>query len=87
MNKWVKLIASILICQIAGIIGSIFTAPSITTWYANLQKPGFSPPNWVFGPLWITLYTLIGISLYLVWNKKKNIKIPLTLFFIQLILN
>ena len=87
MNKWVKLIASILICQIAGIIGSIFTAPSITTWYANLQKPGFSPPNWVFGPVWITLYTLIGISLYLVWNKKKNIKIPLTLFFIQLILN
>lgn len=87
MNKWVKLIASILICQIAGVIGSVFTTPSITTWYADLQKPGFSPPNWVFGPVWITLYTLMGISLYLVWNKKKNIKIPLTLFFIQLILN
>ena len=87
MNKWIKLIVSILICQIAGIIGSIFTTPSITTWYADLQQPAFSPPNWVFGPVWITLYTLIGISLYLVWNKKKNIKIPLTLFFIQLILN
>jgi len=87
MNKWVKLIISVLICQIAGVIGSIFTAPSITAWYANLQKPAFSPPNWVFGPVWITLYTLMGISLYLVWNKKKNIKIPLTLFFIQLILN
>ena len=87
MNKWVKLIASILICQIAGIIGSIFTAPSITSWYADLQKPAFSPPNWVFGPVWITLYTLMGISLYLVWNKKKNVKIPLTLFSIQLILN
>jgi tryptophan-rich sensory protein len=87
MNKWVKLIASILICQIAGVIGSVFTTLSITTWYADLQKPGFSPPNWVFGPVWITLYTLMGISLYLVWNKKKNIKIPLTLFFIQLILN
>ena len=87
MNKWVKLIVSILICQIAGVIGSIFTAPSITSWYADLQKPAFSPPNWVFGPVWITLYTLMGISLYLVWNKKKNVKIPLTLFFTQLILN
>ena len=87
MNKWIKLIVSILICQIAGIIGSIFTTPSITTWYADLQQPAFSPPNWVFGPVWITLYTLMGISLYLVWNKKNNVKIPLTLFFIQLILN
>jgi len=76
-----------LICQIAGVIGSIFTAPSITTWYANLQKPAFSPPNWIFGPVWITLYTLMGISLYFVWNKKKNVKIPLTLFFTQLTLN
>jgi len=87
MNKWAKLIASILICQMAGFVGSIFTASSIPTWYADLQKPTFSPPNWLFGPVWIILYTLMGISLYLVFNKKKNIKTPLILFAVQLILN
>ena len=86
MNKWVKLIACILICQIAGIIGSIFTTPSIATWYEQIQKPDIRPPNWAFGPVWITLYTLMGISLYWILDKKK-IKIPLILFSIQLILN
>jgi len=58
-----KLIISILICQGAGIIGSIFTASSIPTWYATLKKPSFNPPNWLFAPAWITLFFLMGISL------------------------
>lgn len=87
MNKWFKLIISILVCQMAGVIGSIFTGPSIPIWYAGLQKPAFAPPNWVFAPVWITLFTLMGVSLYLVWEKRKNIKVPLILFGIQLILN
>jgi len=88
MNKWIRFIVAILICQIAGIIGSIFTTPSIPTWYSGLNKPSFSPPNWIFGPVWITLFTLMGISLFLVWEKGiKKIKIPLIIFGIQLILN
>lgn len=90
MKKWIKFIAAIFICQIAGIIGSIFTTSSIPTWYAQLNKPWFTPPNWLFGPVWITLYTLMGISLYIIWNKNleiKKIKIPLILFFVQLTLN
>lgn len=89
MNKWIKLIACILICQLAGIIGSLFTISSITSWYAKLYKPTFIPPDWLFGPVWLILYTLMGISLYLIWNEKSKskIKIPLTLFFIQLVLN
>ncbi len=86
MNKWVKLVACILICQIAGVIGSLFTTPSIATWYEQIQKPDIRPPNWAFGPVWITLYTLMGISLYWVLDK-KNINIPLILFSIQLVLN
>ena len=86
MNKWIKLIACIIICQLAGIIGSVFTTPSIATWYEQIQKPDIRPPNWVFGPVWITLYTLMGISLYWILDK-KNTKIPLTFFSIQLILN
>jgi translocator protein len=86
---YMKLIASILFCQFAGIIGSIFTFPSITTWYQQLNKPFFNPPNWVFGPVWTLLYTLMGISLYYIYGKgitKKN-KQTLIIFLVQLILN
>lgn len=85
-----KLIIAIIICQSAGIIGSLFTTPSISTWYDAIQKPTFTPPNWVFGPVWITLFTLMGISLYLVWEKglrSKNVKSSLFIFFLQLVLN
>ena len=90
MNKWIRLIIAILVCQLAGVVGSIFTAPSIATWYSKLQKPFFSPPNWVFAPVWITLFTLIGISLYLIWNKglkDKLVKVSISVFAVQLILN
>ena len=83
---WKKMIMAILICQFAGIIGSFFTSASVTTWYATLSKPFFSPPNWVFGPVWITLYTLMGISLYLIWKKRNNI-LAVNTFYLQLGLN
>jgi len=90
MKRWVKFIVSILVCQMAGVVGSFFTYPSIPTWYATLQKPSFSPPNWLFAPVWITLFTLMGVSAYLVWNKglkNKQVKESLSIFGIQLILN
>lgn len=90
MNKWIKLVISILFCQLAGIIGSVFTYPSIPTWYASLNKPWFTPPNWLFGPVWITLYTLMGISLYWIWQKgpsNDNVRSALLVFFGQLVIN
>jgi benzodiazapine receptor len=83
------LIGTILLCQTAGGIGSLFTFDSITTWYAGLQKPFFTPPNFVFGPVWITLYTLMGIALFLVlWvPKSKEKNTGLMLFGGQLVLN
>lgn len=85
-----KLLVSVLICQFAGAIGSAFTASSLSNWYILLEKPAFNPPSWVFFPVWITLYTLMGISLYLVWVKgleKQEIKMGLAIFGIQLVLN
>lgn len=82
-KKIPRLIFSIGVCLGAGIIGSVFTFSSIPTWYAALNKPSFSPPNWVFGPVWTILYLLMGISLYLVWQKKK---VP-AVFWVQLVLN
>lgn len=85
-----KLLGGIGLCQLAGIVGSFFTMPSIPTWYAGLAKPFFTPPNWLFGPVWITLYTLMGISLYLVWQKGfkgRDSKIALSVFGVQLFFN
>lgn len=77
-NKIIKFIISILICQGAGIIGSFFTTPAISTWYVSLIKPAFTPPNWLFAPVWTTLFLLMGISLYLVWSKNWNIQVSET---------
>ncbi|OGS25025.1 MAG: TspO protein [Elusimicrobia bacterium RIFOXYB2_FULL_48_7] len=85
-----KLIASIIVCQLAGIIGAYFTMPAIRTWYVTLNKPSFNPPNWIFGPVWTALYLLMGIALFLVWKKydgSKGVKAALSVFFIQLFLN
>jgi len=88
--NWKKLIISILLAQFAGIFGSFFTAPAIGGWYATLNKPGITPPNWLFGPMWITLYTLMGIAFYLIWEKgfkKEDNKIAGVLYGVQLVLN
>jgi benzodiazapine receptor len=85
-----KLIASIVICQLAGVIGSLFTTPAIPTWYAALKKPSFTPPNWIFSPVWITLFVLMGIAAFLVWHKglsDQKVKMALSIFAVQLILN
>lgn len=85
-----KLLVALVICQLAGVVGTLFTTPSISTWYATLRKPFFNPPNWLFGPVWVTLFILMGISFYLVWNKgakNKKVKIALGAFAIQLALN
>ncbi len=90
MNKILLFIISIVICQFAGFIGSVFTVNSISTWYTTLVKPGFNPPNWLFGPVWTLLYLLMGISLYFVWQKgtaDPHIKIALLMFAAQLVLN
>jgi len=85
-----KLIFSIFICLFAGFIGSYSTTPAIPTWFATLQKPSFAPPNWVFGPVWTSLYIMMGISLFLVWQKgleNKTVKAAIYLFAGQLVLN
>lgn len=88
-KKALTLIVSVVIAQSAGIIGSVFTAPNIDTWYAFLEKPFFSPPDWLFAPAWITLYFLMGIAAFLVWQKRqlKDSKIALYFYCSQLVLN
>ncbi|MEO9319894.1 MAG: TspO/MBR family protein [Nitrososphaera sp.] len=65
----IRLAISVAIPLSAGAIGAALTASSIATWYQLIEKPWFTPPNWVFGPAWTVLYVLMGVSLYLVWRR------------------
>lgn len=90
MNNFLKLVTAIIACELVGIISTPFTLSGIPTWYSTLHKPPFSPPNWVFGPVWTTLYLLMGISVFLIWKKglkKKQIKQALYYFIAQLFFN
>ena len=81
INNFFKLVITIAISEAAGIIGVFFTTPSIAGWYADIVKPALNPPAWVFGPVWTTLFALMGIAAFLVWKKGLDI------FLCQLVLN
>lgn len=74
MPRFFRYILSILLCESVGAVGSLFTMDKIPTWFVTLEKPFFSPPNWVFGPVWITLYALMGIAAAIVWESKRGKK-------------
>lgn len=68
-----RIVLFIAIANAAGLIGTYFTIDAIPTWYAFLQKPSFAPPNWIFGPVWTTLYTLMGTAAYFVWRERTRL--------------
>jgi tryptophan-rich sensory protein len=80
----IKLFLCILITEGTGVLGGLFTASSVKSWYVtDIVKSSLNPPSWVFAPVWTLLFLFMGIALYLVWNKKNN----LFWFWVQLILN
>lgn len=80
---------SIFLAQLAGLLGSLVTFSAIPTWYAALEKPLFNPPNWVFGPVWTLLYTLMGIAAVLVWQHRQSpgVRRALWLYVLHLVVN
>lgn len=87
---FLKLAASLGACYLAAFIGSIFTAPNVPTWYAALARPVFAPPDWIFAPVWTALFTLMGISAYLVWREglaDPKVRAALSIFVLQLAVN
>lgn len=80
---------SIVVCFGAAGLGSLFTTPSIESWYVTLRKPLWTPPNWLFGPVWTALYLGMAIAAWLVWRRAgvSGGKLALTLFALQLVLN
>ncbi len=89
-NDFLKLIVAIVVSELAGIVGSPFMVSSTGSWYADIVKPFLNPPNWLFGPVWLMLYLLMGIAAFIIWRngwEKKEVRAALGIFFIQLVLN
>ena len=85
----VGLVLFVALCLGIAALGAAVTATSVKTWYANLAKPSFNPPDAVFGPVWTVLYVLMGIAAWRVWRiaDRDTARGPLTLFALQLALN
>lgn len=87
---WLKVVIGILVCNGIGILASLITLPAIPEWYAGLNKPFFTPPNWLFGPVWTLLYTAMGVSAAAIWQQgfdKPEVKHALAVFIAQLMMN
>lgn len=89
MKKAIQLIASILLCLSIGALSGIATASGVKTWYIDIIKPVFNPPNYIFAPVWTVLYFLMGVSFYLILQGPKSVEKSkaICLFFLQLTLN
>ena len=89
ISHTIKLIISVLLPLSVGAIAGMFTSQAVPIWYASLNRPSFSPPNWVFGPVWTTLYILLGISFFLIWKEEasKVRDLAIKVFLIQMLLN
>lgn len=90
MNNFLKLLVSVSVPLLIGFSSGFFTITDVGSWYQTIQKPAWNPPNWIFGPVWTTLYILMGIALFLIWKKEGNNKLKkaaIILFAIQLVLN
>ena len=91
MNKVSRIALVVVICLVVGYVSGMVTRASITTWYPTLVKPSFNPPNWIFAPVWTSLYIMMGIAAGLVWNQiasnKELVTKALQFFAVQLVLN
>jgi len=90
MSSIIKLLIAVAIPLVVGGISGYFTVSGVESWYLTLQKPSWNPPNWIFGPVWTTLYVMMGIALFLVWKEDTSSElkaIAVILFAVQLLLN
>ena len=86
-NQWLVLAGFILVPLAVGMIGGLATAPSIESWYRTIAKPDWTPPDWVFGPVWTILYIMMGVAAWLVWKTRDRVAPAMVLFGVQLALN
>lgn len=88
-NLWIPFVVFILLCATVSLVGSLWTKEGLSTWYLTLRKPIWTPPDWVFGPVWTLLYSMIAISGWLIYKGKRSYQRSMALRFYggQLVLN
>jgi translocator protein len=86
MKQWWVLFGFILLCAGCGALAGFATMQSVVEWYPTLNKPSWTPPNWLFGPMWTVLYIMMAVAAWLVWRAGRA-QTALMLFFGQLLLN
>lgn len=86
---WISFVVFILLCLIVEIVGSFWTKESVSTWYPTLAKPSWTPPDWIFAPVWSSLYIMIAVSGWLIYRAEYSYKRTVALIFYggQLALN
>jgi translocator protein len=85
-KHWLALVVLLILCFAVAGVGGLATAPSIPNWYAGLAKPSWTPPGWIFGPVWSVLYFSMAVAAWLVWRQEKT-AMPMGLFGVQLTFN
>jgi len=88
-GSWTSLVPFVVVCFTAAAVGALFTHTSVNTWYTQLRRPEWTPPNWIFGPVWTVLYLLMAVSAWIVWRSSSwpESAAALMLFGVQLLLN
>jgi len=89
LDQTIGLIVILAVCFGAAALGGLSTSSHVDNWYAALAKPSWTPPDWVFGPVWTILYVCMAVAVWLVWRQKgiASNRLPLALFAVQLLFN
>ncbi|WP_394338745.1 TspO/MBR family protein [Haloplanus rubicundus] len=88
-----SLVLAVLAVELVGAAGAVFTAQGLASWYGTLQRPALAPPNWVFGPVWTTLFALMGVAVWLVWRRldsprtERRARVALAVFAVHFLAN
>lgn len=92
MRSALVLASLLLVVGAVGAGGTYFTASSVGTWYAELHKPVYTPPSWLFAPVWTLLYLFMAVAMWLVWRQEEAQEVaqvtpPQMMWAAQLVLN
>ena len=86
-NKFLSFVLFFFITFSASFVGRLATISSKEPWYSQLIKSNYNPPDWIFAPIWLTLYLMMTIAIWLFWHSKKRDMNTIYIYFIHIVFN
>lgn len=91
-RPWVSLVVAVVATELVGASGAIFTSMGLESWYPTLESPELAPPNWVFAPVWTTLFLLMGVAVWLAWReatgeRARSARFAIALYVVHFLVN